>query len=134
MLILINYFYLLQIIINHRVFYVYTHCPGPQRDTLNCVSGCTGSVTMEGYCKDSSFTEDWADLEGVTRFDISSTSTSVILQLVYTQYSYISYHVQKSVSQEQYKKTINDLYATYAKRFQCFRFIIQHNYSMVPLY
>lgn len=35
---------------------------------------------MEGYCKDSSFTEDWADLEGVTRFDINSTSTSVILQ------------------------------------------------------
>uniref|UniRef100_K1QDF4 Beta-1,3-galactosyl-O-glycosyl-glycoprotein beta-1,6-N-acetylglucosaminyltransferase 4 n=1 Tax=Magallana gigas TaxID=29159 RepID=K1QDF4_MAGGI len=80
-----------QIIINHRVFYVYTHCPGPQRDTLNCVSGCTGSVTMEGYCKDSSFTEDWADLEGVTRFDINSTSTSVILQLVYTRTYRIKY-------------------------------------------
>lgn len=46
---------------------------------------------MEGYCKDSSFTEDWADLEGVTRFDISSTSTPVILQLVYTRTYRIKY-------------------------------------------
>lgn len=26
---------------------------------------------MEGYCKDSSFIEDWVDLEGVIRFDIN---------------------------------------------------------------
>lgn len=69
-----------QVIINHRTFYVSSHCPGPQSDTLSCVGGCTGSVTMIGYCKDNSTSENWADLEGVTRFDIDSTSTSVILQ------------------------------------------------------
>lgn len=70
---------------------MFSHCPGPQSDTLSCVGGCTGSVTMIGYCKDNSSSENWADLEGVTRFDISSTSTSVILQLVYTRIYRIKY-------------------------------------------
>lgn len=68
-----------------------SHCTGPQSDSLSCVGGCTGSVAMIGYCKDNSSSENWADLEGVTKFDINSTSTSVILQLVYTRTYRIKY-------------------------------------------
>lgn len=69
------------ILVSHRVSYVYIHCSNPETNALQCFNGCTGSVIMNANCTESNSTENWADLEGITKFDITNqTSTSVVLR------------------------------------------------------
>nr|XP_022321788.1 uncharacterized protein LOC111123603 [Crassostrea virginica] len=79
-----------QIIVHHRLSYVYSHCSNNSvNNTLNCISGCSNSATMIGYCTDSDASENWMDSEGITRFDITDP-TSQILALGFTGGGWIS--------------------------------------------
>ncbi|XP_065940012.1 protein crumbs-like isoform X2 [Magallana gigas] len=69
-----------QILVSHRVSYVFSYCSNPETATLQCFSGCTGSVIMNANCTESNSTENWADFEGVTKFDITNQTTFVFLR------------------------------------------------------
>lgn len=80
-------FQISQILVRHRVSYVYSHCSNPLTNinTLGCFGGCTGSVVMHANCTESNSIDNWADFLGETIFDIKSStpsSTPIDLRLV----------------------------------------------------
>lgn len=71
-------FFISQILVRHRVSYVYSYCSNPPANTLDCISGCTGSMVMIANCTESNSAENWADFEGETIFDIKNSTSSPI--------------------------------------------------------
>lgn len=70
------HFVFFQILVRHRLTYVYSYCSNPQNNTLECISGCTGSVVTNANCTESNSAENWADFEGETIFDIRHATSS----------------------------------------------------------
>lgn len=70
------HFLFFQILVRHRLTYVYSYCSNPQNNTLECISGCTGSVVTNANCTESNSAENWADFEGETIFDIRHATSS----------------------------------------------------------
>lgn len=85
---LINY--LPQILISHRISYVNSYCsPAERTHTLQCISGCSGSVILAANCTRNSSSENWADFEGVTTFDITDpTPTTLELMFVFVVFAF----------------------------------------------
>nr|XP_034311989.1 fibropellin-1-like isoform X4 [Crassostrea gigas] len=67
-----------QILVSHRVSYVFSYCSSPQSITLNCFNGCTGSVVMHANCTESNSIDNWADFLGETVFDINNSTSAPI--------------------------------------------------------
>lgn len=70
------HFLFFQILVRHRLTYVYSDCSNPQNNTVECISGCTGIVITNANCTESNLAENWADFEGETIFDIRHATSS----------------------------------------------------------
>lgn len=96
-----------EILISHRVSYVYSYCSNDERnDTLQCISGCSGSVILAAYCTRNSSSENWADFEGVTTFDIADP-TSTTLELIFDGSAWMSLTGPTSAGSWNLKMTVD---------------------------